>query len=441
MELINSYRKRVTGKYIPVDPATITQKIIESDAYYTSVKYDGHFAVLIVKNKKATLYDRSGNTLNIASITEAATKIGTDAVFAGELCVFKNNTATSHREVNSAIKNPSAYDIRLAVFDLIELNGKEAPLDYADRYVQLCKMIPEGSLFAIEQKTFTSRKDIQDFYAEHEDKEGIVVRSSNGIIYKVKKTITLDMVVLGYGESTGAEEGRMRELLLGLALGNGRYQIVTKCGGGFSDQERISIPKKLSGITVNSEYIEVSGAKTAIIMVKPEQVAEIRCLDLINETTQGAIRKAVLKYDEKKGWLSDTSETTLSILSPNFVRFREDKKADEQDTGTTQAYSLIEPLKEEKKQFSEKPSEIISREVYIKKGKEGTAVRKFIGLRTHKEDSGMYSPFVVVYSDLSLGRKTPLEQELFLCSSEKEVQTKMVELKEEHIKKGWEPAT
>jgi hypothetical protein len=51
----------------------------------------------------------------------------------------------------------------------------------------------------------------------------------------------------------------------------------------------------------------------------------------------------------------------------------------------------------------------------------------------------MYAPFNVIYSDFSAGRKTPLEQEIFLCSTEKEVSAKIAELKEENIKKGWDP--
>jgi hypothetical protein len=45
---------------------------------------------------------------------------------------------------------------------------------------------------------------------------------------------------------------------------------------------------------------------------------------------------------------------------------------------------------------------------------------------------------VVVYSDYSGGRKTPLEQELFLCGTAKEADEKIEVLKAENIKKGWE---
>jgi hypothetical protein len=34
-----------------------------------------------------------------------------------------------------------------------------------------------------------------------------------------------------------------------------------------------------------------------------------------------------------------------------------------------------------------------------------------------------------------------MEQEIFLCKDEKELKDKIAQLKEENIKKGWEPAS
>jgi hypothetical protein len=76
--------------------------------------------------------------------------------------------------------------------------------------------------------------------------------------------------------------------------------------------------------------------------------------------------------------------------------------------------------------------------VYVKPGKTANAVRKFIGLKTNKENSGAYSAYVLVFTDFSADRKTPLEQELFLLENEKELNEKLTLLKAEHIKKGWE---
>jgi hypothetical protein len=441
MNPISTYKSKIASRYIPVDAEQIGLKIAESEYYMTSVKLDGHLAFLALEKGKAKLFDRKGDELKIKAITLAAEAINTDCVIAGELCCFENSKSTSHREVSAAIDNPETTDLRFGAFDLLELKGEALNSEPKERLEALKKLLPDNKVvFTIEQQHYESRKDLIAFFktAAEQNAEGIIVKVANGITYKVKQTHHLDLVVLGYAESTGEREGWLREVLLGFALGQNQYQIVSDCGGGFSDKDRQELPAILEKLSTESEYTEVSGAKTAFVFVKPEMVVEISCLDLINENSDGPIRKALLTYDANKGYVYEGNENTLSIISPNFVRIRGDKKANEHDAGTKQAYALTEPLKQAKSSNAVNDSEIILRELFTKAGKGGTAVRKFVGLKTNKEETGMYAPYVVVYSDYSAGRKEPLEQELFLCNSEEEVKTKIGALKEENIKKGWE---
>lgn len=436
---ITTYKSKIASRYVPVDPEQIGMKIVESDYYLMSVKYDGHLGILAVKNGQAALYDRNGDVLAIPAILKAAEALKEDVILAGEICCFVDGKSTSHREVSSALADPVKHDIRFGVFDILEHKGEAVTVEPKVKHGMITSLSTSDALFAIEQKLVESRKDIMTFFKEVADTvEGLVVRASNGIVYKIKPSYTLDMVVLGYAESTGDREGWMRELLLGFCTGKNTYQIVTKCGGGFSEKDRQDMPKQLEKLAVQSEYTEVSGAKTAFIMVKPEWVVEISCLDLINEAGGAPIRKSLLKFDGKKGYSIEGNFNTLSLISPNFVRIRGDKKANEQDAGTAQAYALIAPAEEKKISWGLDESKVIMREVFVKAGKGGTAVRKFVGLRTNKEATGQYPPFLVVFTDYSGGRKIPLEQELFLCSSEKEVHAKIEALKEENIKKGWE---
>jgi len=433
------YQSKLSSRYVPVDASQIGLKIAESDYYVASVKHDGHLAVLSVTKGKASMFNRNGEELKVPTILKAASAIKDNVILAGELCCFVDDQPTTHREVSSALAKPEKHDLRFGAFDVLELNGAPELSDPKAKVDLLNKLAPGKEVFAIEHKVYESRKDLASFYKEvAADAEGIVVRSANGIIYKVKESITLDLVVLGYAESTGDRAGWMRELVLGFALGNNRFQIVTKCGGGFTDKDRQEFPKMLEKLTVESEYTEVSGAKTAFIMVKPEIVVEISCLDLINEAGGTPIRKAILAYDEKKGYLNEGNYPTLSIISPNFIRIRTDKQSNEKDAGSAQAYELVPPIEASGAYEEIKPSSVMMREVFVKTGKGGTAIRKFVGLKTKKEDTGLYSPYLVVFTDYSAGRKTPLEQELFLCSSEKEVKERIDALKEENIKKGWE---
>lgn len=441
MTPIPSYKSKIASRYIPVDAEQIGLKIAESDGYFASIKHDGHLAFLQITDGKAKLFDRSGNDLRIPSIEKAAADIKENVILAGELCVFENNASTSHREVAANLNHPDKVDFRFGAFDILEYKNAEPPADLSEK-LNLIQTLVKGNdqVFTIEQHSFSSRKEIITFFKEatSNNREGIVVRVPSGITYKVKNVISLDCVVLGYAESTGDRAGWMRELLIGFALENNQFQIIGKCSNGFSETERQEWPKKLEQSIVASEYTEVSGAKTAFVFVRPEIVVEVSCLELINENSSGAIQKAYLTYDAKSGFTYQGQANTISLISPSFVRIREAKKVREKDAGASQAYDLVAPVEQSEATEANVDSEIVSREVYTKSGKGGTAVRKFVGLKTNKQESGIFSPFVLVYSDYSAGRKTPLEQEIFLCQNEKELESKMTELKEENIKKGWE---
>ena len=441
MTPIHTYKSKIASRYIPVDAEQIGMKIPESESYFASIKHDGHLAFLSIQEGKAELFDRNGDPLKIKSIVKHAVAIKENVILAGELCVFQNDQSTSHREVNAALDDSDKADFRFGAFDVLEVNGVECEWETEEKFQKLSEWLKGNKeIFAIEQNKFESRKEIITFFkaATEAKAEGVIVKTPNGVTYKIKQMHHLDLVVLGYAESVGEKEGELRELLLGMSTGKDTYQLVSKCGGGFSDKERSELIAQLSPLAVHSEYTEVSGAKTAFVFVQPEMVVEISCLDLINENSSGPIRKAHLSFSKENGYSLLGNAPTISVISPNFVRVRTDKKVNEKETGTTQAYALCEPLTASAAADTGAASVIVLREVFTKSGKGGTAVRKFVSLKTNKEKSGAYAPYVVVYSDFSAGRKTPLEQEIFLCENEKAAAAKLTELKEENIKKGWE---
>ena len=78
-----------------------------------------------------------------------------------------------------------------------------------------------------------SRKDIATLYkeiVEQAGQEGIVVRSQNGPVYKVKPLITLDAVILGYAEGEGSRAGMLKEVLVGLCVAKDQYTLLTQSG-------------------------------------------------------------------------------------------------------------------------------------------------------------------------------------------------------------------
>jgi ATP-dependent DNA ligase len=436
----SDYKSIVASRYISVDPSQIGLKIIESDYYLCSHKLDGHLGILSIENGIIKLFNRSGDELHIPSIVKAAKTIKTDAVFAGEICVFKNGKPGTNADVTTAIAEPDAHDIRFGLFDLISDNELSSSNDLKHKFERIKEIAGNNeTIFAIDQHAFESRKDIIQFFSqailEH---EGIVVRSSNGITYKVKPIRTIDLSIIGFAEGIGARKGMIRDLMLGCVTQDNEFLVVAHCGNGFTDDQRKELFETLSPLAVDSNYLEVSGAKTAFIMVKPELVAELSCLDMIGETGSGLIKKTLLNYDSSKGYERKGLASTVSLISPVFIRLRSDKKTVTADVGLRQIEEFLSQP-DDAVEISWKASEVVGRDIYTKSSKGSTAIRKFIILKTNKEHTGEYSPFAVVYTDFSAGRKSPLEQEIYLCQTENEATQKVADLKEENIKKGWAP--
>jgi len=437
MNPVVQYKSRVASRYFPVHPDEIGMKITEAETYFTSIKYNGHFGIITVKNGKAVIYGSDGSEKSIPSIETAALKLKKDFTIAGEICCFKDGISQTNIHVAAALDEPHQFDLRFAVFDILEWESDKSYDDFTSRYEKMKSAFNDDILFCIEQHLHTSRKDIIDFYKKNiEYNEGVIVRSSSGITYKIKPIITIDLVVLGY--ALKENEDSLRELLLGLVVGENQYQIVTRCSSGFSEKERVEILNKLKPLHCDSSYTEVSGAKTAFIMIKPELVVEIKCIDLLDENTSGAIRKKRLSFDEKSGYEKLQLSNSFSCISPVFICFREDKTPSIKDAGFSQVAHLIDEKINSKQTDNLIPSEVVHSESYTKSGKGGMAVRKFTVIKTNKENTGSYAAYNVVYTDFSAGRKAPLEQDLFLCTSEKEALKKVELLKEENIKKGWE---
>lgn len=432
------YKNKISSRYVSVDPSQIGLKIFESAYYLCSHKLDGHLGILSIENSIIKLFDRSGDELNVPSIYEAAKSIKQDGIYAGEICVFKDGKPGANFDVTSALSEPDAHDIRFGIFDLISENGASASNDLKYKFERIKEIAGNNeAIFAIDQHAFESRKDIIQFFnhaiLEH---EGIVVRSSTGITYKLKPIRTIDLSIIGFAEGIGERKGMIRDLMLGCVTQNNEFLVVAHCGNGFTDDQRKELFETLSLLSVDSNYLEVSGAKTAFIMVKPELVAELSCLDMIGETGTGLIKKTLLNYDSSKGYERKGLASSVSLISPVFIRLRSDKKTVTADVGLTQIEEFLSQP-DDAVEVSWKASEVVGSEIYTKSSKGSTAIRKFIILKTNKEHTGEFSPFAVVYTDFSAGRKSPLEQEIYLCETEKEASQKVADLKEEYIKKGW----
>ncbi len=143
-------------------------------------------------------------------------------------------------------------------------------------------------------------REIFESWVEEQDAEGLVVHSDLARIFKVKPKHNIDVVIVGYTE--GDNKGKIRDILFALCKEDNQYQIIGKTGNGFTEDEKESIFKELSGMQVESRYLETDSRNIAYRMVRPEIVIEISCSDLNTESLKGIKENPLLSYEVKKGY-------------------------------------------------------------------------------------------------------------------------------------------
>ncbi len=237
----------------------------------------------------------------------------------------------------------------------------------------------------------------------------------------------------------------LHDLLTAVVRKDGSLHLLCKVGGGFSDDQRRAMLSDLKDMVVESDYTEVNSDHVAYQMVRPEWVVEISCLDLISQTTRGGpVNRMVV------GWNKDDDKYEIlrrlplaSVISPQFVRVREDKTYHVDDARITQVADRVEVAMSgmDTAQLTLAKSEILRREVFTKQLKGATMVRKFLLWKTNKEnESEDFPAYVIHYTDFSPNRKVPLQREVRVSSSEDQINSMWDKLKEANIKKGWNPS-
>ncbi len=337
--------------------------------------------------------------------------------------------------------------LRFDAFDILPPEGS-APAPFAETWQTIERLFGKGErIRPVETHKASGPDEIEEYFAKWVDEdgaEGVVARSDTAGLFKIKPRHTLDAVVIGFTESVGDREGMLHDLLYAVMRRDGTLQVLSRVGGGFSEDERRSMLADLKDMIVESEYAEVNSDHVAYQMVQPEWVIEISCLDLIAQTTRGApVNRMVLDYQNNgtRGYRVVRRMPLATVISPQFVRRRDDKSAKPHDVRIDQVSSVVEvPLWDrDTRQMTRPHSEVLRREVYTKVMKGETMVRKLLLWKTNKEAEGdEYPAYVLHFTDFSPSRKTPLSREVRVSSSREQLESMWKALLEENIKKGWE---
>jgi hypothetical protein len=453
---VQDYRRAATMRLYPLEGTDITERIPAAE-FHVSRKIDGEFAVLVFREGEVLTLNPGGTVrVGLPFLDEAArllSKAGVkEAMIAGELYQAREDRRPRVQDVVSTVGRPAEAaelnQLRFAAFDVISLNCTPPPAAFRDTWQQLSKLFGAGTrVHTVEAEWVSKPAAVRDLYAkwvETEGAEGVVARSDAAGSFKIKPRHNLDVAVIGYSESAGDRAGLLHDMLVAVLRREGTFHVLGRVGGGFSDEQRKEMLSDLKDMAVDSEYAEVSSDHVAYQMVKPDWVVEISCLDLVSQNTRGGpVSRMVLDWHANNGhslYRTLRRMPLASVISPQFIRRREDKQVQPVDVRIAQLADLVELPQAEKdsRQLVLPKSEILRREAYVKELKGEQMVRKLVLWKTNKEQlTDDFPAYVVHLTDFSPNRKDPLSREMRISSSFQQIQQLFDQLKTENITKGW----
>ncbi|HUY36025.1 MAG TPA: hypothetical protein VMV69_25020 [Pirellulales bacterium] len=453
---VREYRRRSSSRMQPLDRDDVLRKIPAAE-YHVSRKVDGEFAVLVFRGGEAFTINPGGTVrVGMPWLEEAARLLSgaklKEALVAGELYVARDDRRPRVHDVTSIARQPRSPDdlgrLRFAVFDILSLDGDASPRPFAATWKTIEKCFGKGqAVHPVEAKMTADVAGIERLFeqwVEKEGAEGLVVRDDTAGMFKIKPRHTLDAAVIGFTESLGDRQGMLHDMLLAVMRPEGTLQVLSRVGGGFADDQRRALLCDLKDMVVESEYAEVNADHVAYQMVQPEWVVEISCLDLISQTTRGGtVDRMVLDYRVNGSQRYDvvTRLPLASVISPQFIRRREDKSVVPQDVRIAQVTDLVEVpwVDRDSRQMTLPASELLRREVFSKDLKGQTMVRKFLLWKSNKESgSDEFPAYVAHYTDFSPNRKDALAREIRVSSSREQIESLFEGLQEANIKSGWQ---
>lgn len=446
-------RRQLSGMTTALDPESAKRRIPDGQ-YHISLKVDGEYTCLIWRDGEICTLN-PGGTLRAGApfLGEAAERLKgvKSALIGGELYVQRpyGERARVHDVVRVARNPQSAEEIgqlAFAAFDIYELDGEE-PISYADALAKMQELFDGGTrIHPVDTVAGENAKAIltkfKDWVLEG-GAEGVVARSPTAGVYKVKPRHSLDLAVVGFSEGMEDRAGMIHDILVAVVRPSGRFQLVAKVGGGYSDEERLSLFKDLSKRVAESDFKEVNSDRVAYQMVEPGLVMEIECLDLISRTSRNnTIEKMILEWTGE-GWEGVRRLPLASVLSPQFVRLRDDKEARPEDVGVDQLAAIVEipDVDRVAKEVSLPTSEIIARKVATKVAKEKTMVRKVVAIKTNKEEVSQDFPAYVLHiTDFSPNRASKLQSVVKVSIDRDQIMELFDEAVKDKFKKGWTEA-
>ena len=346
--IAKKYKHAVAAKYRPLKPEEIS--LITFGKIFVSKKIDGELWLAHINQNGATLFAKGGRFLKegiiIESLKGCLPNNVKNLIVAGELFVQKD-LRERVGDVAKAISEKDFNNLSFAIFDLITIEGKLLPLNYEKRLEELQSIFKQkNNLKVIETKEISDKNDLKDFYEKSvkiENAEGIIIRTGSEITYKVKPSISIDALVVGFTNKVN-ESKKVRSVLLGLKRNDNSIQLIGACGN-LSDSLKEDLYRKLEDIECESNFRHSSSDGNLYRFVKPEMVLEVKCTEIQSEDSNAnSIRRMVLEF-QNNIWDPLALTDCVSLIHPVILRERLDKNSDKTDVRISQIESFLDSKK------------------------------------------------------------------------------------------------
>ncbi|MBN1801737.1 MAG: ATP-dependent DNA ligase [Candidatus Lokiarchaeota archaeon] len=431
---IDFYRKNITQRFLTRREEDIIG--LPGKNFIASVKVDGAFTGYYYDEKKdeSIFFNTPTHRVFLGlpindEMKQIMKKKGIkSALFMGEMHASTTtpidfNARSTVYDLMRYRRNPSSDEdlerIGFRVFDVVEIDGKDwLEKEYRERHDKLSEIFEkDGRIAPVRTKSFSNTHDLQEYYFKTVVKgghEGLIVRAGH-LTLKIKPIHTLDVAIIAIAE--GRQDSRLGENQLATALvalryPDGNYQVLTRVGGGLTDDQRREIWSQFEIIESRS-FITTTRDGRAMKMVKPQLVGQLEYLDIITDHEGEPIMQPSLFFDKDNNeWKMIRLMPFVKLIHPRFIEtdpIRSDKDASNiEDVRISQITDLLDiQVSDSVKELKLKSSKVLAKAVY---DKGDNAIKKFMAWKTNKGDSGYFPEYIVYFLDYSNARKDPLKR-------------------------------
>ncbi|HVO78183.1 MAG TPA: ATP-dependent DNA ligase [Methanomassiliicoccales archaeon] len=311
-------------------------------------KLDGARIQIHKRKEEVRIFSRRLSDVT-ESIPEIASQVRStikadSCILEGEVIAFKGRPMpfqdvmrrfTRVKEVESSA---SEVPLRLYLFDILYLEGDALiAMPYEDRWEALVSVAPSE---VIVPRIVTDSKEEAEAFLEKalaEGHEGLMAKDLRGDYsvgrrgkkwLKVKRAVSLDLVILAADWGYGRRTGWLSDYYLGARTKSG-YEVVGKTFKGLTDEEFKAMTERLLGLK--------TGETRHTVQVRPEVVVEVAFDEVQkspNYRSGFALRFARIKAvrDDKRPEEADTLATVASIYERQFERKHRDLPGPEPGT-------------------------------------------------------------------------------------------------------------